>query len=185
MNNKKITAIVLGVLFIGLVVSALFASTYALYSTDAYGSNPNNYSTATLSIEAVSKSETISLTNAIPMSDEDGVLTTPYVFTIKNSSTVGYQFDVKLLSTGTKETTFLPQYIKIQVDDGEVTTLDNLSDGIIKQRVVLTAGQSIDISIRTWLSMDEDNSYYNTPNTELGKSFNSQIVISGQAVYAG
>ena len=175
MKNKKTTVIVLSILSIGLVVSALFTTTYALFSSDAYGTNLNTYSTGMLSIEASSKSDTISLTNALPMTDEDGVETTPYVFTIKNTGTVNYRFNVKLLSTGTESDTFLPQYIKLQIDDGEVSTLSELN-GVIKSDVILNAGDSVDISIRAWLSWE-------TPNTELGKSFNSQIVTSGQAVY--
>lgn len=33
------------------------------------------------------------------MTDEEGIETTPYVFSIKNTGNVDYKFDVKLLST--------------------------------------------------------------------------------------
>ena len=80
------------------------------------------------------------------------------------------------MSTGSSSTTIGSQYIKLKVDDGSVTTLSSLSNGIIKKDVTLAAGESIDISVRVWLSIS-------TPNSQIGKTFNSKIVIDGQAVY--
>ena len=173
-KKKKVTTIILVVLCIGLVISLLSATTYALFSVDVYGTNPNNYSTGMLSIEAKSKSEIISLTSALPMTDDDGKSTNPYVFTIKNTGNLDYEFDVKLLSTSSN--TFSSDYIRLQVDDGEVATLSSLTNSIIKSKVNLAAGESVDISLRVWLSID-------TPNTELGKNFECKIVTDGQAVY--
>ena len=169
-RNKKITIVVL---VVGLVISLWNASTYALFSSDVYNANYDSYSTGLLSITAKSKSENVSLTNALPISDDEGKQSTPYVFTIKNEGNLDYQFDVKLLSTSSN--TFSPQYIKLQIDDGDVTTLSSVNS-VIKDDITLLAGESVDISIRIWLSID-------TPNTEIGKSFESQIVIDGQAVY--
>ncbi len=176
MKHKKIIVVSVILLAISFIVIALSNSTYALFSNDSYGANTNAYSTGMLMIEASSKSENISLSNALPMSDEEGLRTNPYVFTIKNIGNLDYLFDVKLLSTGATGTAFSPQYIKLQIDNGSVTTLANLTNGKIKSNITLLAGKSIDISIRVWLSID-------TPNTELGKSFNSKIVTDGQAVY--
>jgi len=177
MKNKKITVIVLSVLSIGLMLSALFTGTYALFSIDAYGVNPNDYSTGLLSITADSKSDTISLTNAIPITDEEGTQSTPYVFTIKNLGNLDYQFDVKLLSTASDSTTFPSSLIKLQIDDGEVTTLAALDDSKLNSSsIILPAGESIDISIRVWLSIDTTNEY-------LGRTFESKIVADGQAIY--
>lgn len=176
MKNKKVVSIVFIILSIALVVIALVTSTYALFSTDSYGANPNSYSTGLLLIEANSKSENISLTSALPMTDSEGVLSTPYVFTITNTGNLDYEFNIELHSTGDENTTFLPQYIKLQIDNGDVVTLGELPGGVIKSNVLLLAGESIDISIRAWLSI-------NTPNTELGKTFNSKIVTNGKAVY--
>lgn len=174
MNKRKVTKIVLSILFIGLIISGLVTITYSLFSVDVYGTNTNDYSTGLLSIEVSSKSDKISLTNTLPMTDEEGLQTTPYVFTIKNTGNLDYQFDVELLSTSSNS--FSSQYIKLQIDDGDVTTLAE-NNGVIKENVVLLAGESIDISIRIWLDID-------TPNTELGKSFESDIAITGQAIYS-
>ena len=153
---------------------AITTTTQSYFNKDNYAKNPTEYQTGLLSIEAVSKSNNISLDNTLPMSDDDGLQTTPYVFTIKNNGNIDYKFNVKLLSTS--ENTFSPEYIKLKIDDEEIKTLSSLTNSIIKQDVILPAGETIDISIRVWLSSD-------TKNTEIGKTFNSKIVIDGQSVY--
>ena len=110
------------------------------------------------------------------MSDSEGETTTPYTFTIKNIGNLDYKFDVKLLSTAGSDITIDSRYIKVKVDDGSPATLSSLSNSIIKSDITLASGESIDISIRVWLSSD-------TPNTQIGKVFNSKIVTDGQVVY--
>ena len=175
-KNKKKIIIGVIVLAISLIGISLINSTYSLFYHEDTASNTDAYSTGLLSIIASSKGENISLSNALPMSDSEGEATTPYTFTIKNIGNLDYEFNVKLLSTGDSSTTIGSQYIKVKVDDGSPATLSSLTSSIIKSDVTLAAGESIDISIRVWLSSD-------TPNTQIGKVFNSKIVTDGQAVY--
>ncbi len=175
-KNKKKIIIVVIVLAISLIGFSLLNSTYSLFYHEDIASNSDNYSTGLLSITATGKGDSISLTNTLPMSDAEGAATTAYTFTIKNIGNLDYKFKVKLLSTGDSSTTIDSQYIKVKVDNDSVTTLSSLSNSIIKNNITLSAGQSIDISIRVWLSS-------NTPNTQIGKTFNSKIVTDGQAVY--
>lgn len=175
-KNKKKIIIGVIVLAISLIGISLINSTYSLFYHEDTASNTDAYSTGLLSIIASSKGENISLSNALPMSDSEGEVTTPYTFTIKNIGNLDYKFNVKLLSTGDSSTTIDSRYIKVKVDDGSPATLSSLTSSIIKSDVTLAAGESIDISIRVWLSND-------TPNTQIGKVFNSKIVTDGQAVY--
>ena len=175
-KNKKKIIISIVILAIALIGFSLVNSTYSLFYHEETASNTESYSTGLLSIVASSKGETISLNNTLPISDTDGINTTPYTFTIKNIGNLDYKFNVKLLSTSSSDTTVDPQYIKIKIDDGGVTTLSSLTNSIIKSDITLAAGESIDISIRVWLSS-------NTPNSQIGKVFNSKIVTDGQAVY--
>ena len=175
-KNKKKIIIGIIVLAISLIGISLINSTYSLFYHEDTASNTDAYSTGLLSIIASSKGENISLSNALPMSDSEGEATTPYTFTIKNIGNLDYEFNVKLLSTGDSSTTIDSRYIKVKVDDGSLATLSSLTSSIIKSDVTLAAGESIDISIRVWLSSD-------TPNTQIGKVFNSKIVTDGQAVY--
>ena len=175
-KNKKKIIIVVIVLAISLIGFSLLNSTYSLFYHEDIASNSDNYSTGLLSITATGKGDSISLTNTLPMSDTEGAATTAYTFTIKNIGNLDYKFNVKLLSTGNSSTTIDSQYIKVKVNNDPATTLSSLSNSIIKNNITLSAGQSIDISIRVWLSS-------NTPNTQIGKVFNSKIVTDGQAVY--
>ena len=175
-KNKKKIIIVVIVLAISLIGFSLLNSTYSLFYHEDIASNSDNYSTGLLSITATGKGDSISLTNTLPMSDAEGAATTAYTFTIKNIGNLDYKFNVKLLSTGDSSTTIDSQYIKVKVDNDPATTLSSLSNSIIKNNITLSAGQSIDISVRVWLSS-------NTPNTQIGKIFNSKIVTDGQAVY--
>ena len=148
MNEKKITFIILGVLVVGLIISGLSSATYALFSVDNYGTNKENYSTGLLAIEAKSKSDTISLSNALPMTDEDGLETNPYVFTIKNIGNLDYEFDVRLLSTGSEETSFPPNLIKVQINDGEVMTLQELSINFLESYSTINSSSNVIILVR-------------------------------------
>lgn len=176
MKNKKKIIIVVAAIAVSLIGFSLLNSTYSLFYHEETSKNTERYSTGTLSITASSKGSTISLSDALPVEDSVGSTSTPYTFTISNTGNLNYKFNIKLLSTGSSSTTIGSQYIKLKVDDGSVTTLSSLSNGIIKKDVTLAAGESIDISVRVWLSIS-------TPNSQIGKTFNSKIVIDGQAVY--
>ena len=176
MKNKKKIIIVVAAIAVSLIGFSLLNSTYSLFYHEETSKNTEGYSTGTLSITASSKGSTISLSDALPVEDSVGSTSTPYTFTITNTGNLNYKFNIKLLSTGSSSTTIGSQYIKLKVDDGSVTTLSSLSNGIIKKDVTLAAGESIDISVRVWLSIS-------TPNSQIGKTFNSKIVIDGQAVY--
>lgn len=172
-RKKVLLGIIISiVLAVTAIVIFLLSSTSALFTHKDTNTRKNNYNTGILSITAISKSDTISLDNTLPISDEQGVAQEPYIFTIKNNGNVDYQFDIQLLSTTAN--TFDPQYIKIKVDDDEVTTLSALTDSKIKTNLVLAAQQSIDVSLRVWLAS-------NTPNSQIGKTFTSQLVINGIA----
>ena len=174
-NKKKIIIIVL-IILIALISFSLVNSTYSLFYHEDVSQNTEGYTTGTLSITASSKGDNISLSNALPVTDSVGSSSTPYTFTVTNTGTLNYKFNIKLLSTGSSSTTIDSRYIKLKVDDGAVSTLSTLTNGIIKNDITLAAGESIDINVRVWLDI-------NTPNTQIGKTFNSKIVIDGQAVY--
>ena len=172
MNKKaKIAVIITSII---LVIIALTTSTYALFTSQQRAANKSTYTTGLLSVSATSKTNSISLSGELPKSDDEGISSTPYTFTITNNGNLDYKFDIKLMSTS--DNPISSSYIKVKIDDGSVTTLSQLTNNIIKENVVLSAGQSIDVSIRVWLSIT-------TPNTEIGKTFTSKIVTDGEAVY--
>ena len=169
--NKKILVITFSIV---LVLITMTIGTYSLFYKEHTATNPSSYSTGLLQIEALSLSDNISLDNALPQTDEDALAEEPYIFSIKNTGNIDYKFNVKLLSTSSN--TINPNYIKIKVDDNNPVLLSSLTNSIIKQDIIVKAKESINITLRVWLSID-------TPNTEIGKTFTSQIVIDGQSIY--
>lgn len=174
MRKKKALIITTFLVFVIGVAIFVLTGTNALFTSKQISSRKSDYNTGLLSIEASSISDTISLEDALPITDEEGKKLEPYIFTIKNKGNIDYQFDVQLLSES--DNTFSPEYIKLIIDDGEVTTLSTLTESKIKTDVILKAGDNIDISIRIWL--DE-----NTPNSEITKTFASKLVINGIAIH--
>lgn len=173
-KKKLVLGITISLLLVTIAIVISLSSTNALFSNRDTSTRRNNYNTGILSVTAVSKTDTISLNNTLPMTDEEGEKQKPYIFTIKNNGNVDYQFDVQILSTDNGNI-FDSQYIKIKVDNDETVTLNELEDSKVKTNLTLPAGEAIDISLRIWLDND-------TPNTQIGKSFTSELVINGLAV---
>ena len=170
MKKKEILLII----SIFLVVLILFSSSYALlFKSDQ--TDKQSYATGVLSITSEATNNSVTLNNALPMSDTDGASSTPYTFKITNTGNLSYKFNVMLLST-TTENQISAEYIKVKVNDNAPVKLNSLTNGVILSNITLKPEAFVEISLRVWL--DES-----TPNTEIGKSFNAKITTSGEAVY--
>ena len=77
------------------VVVSLSDTTYSLFlkadTTDDF-----NYNTGILDLQVI-EDEQITLQNVFPMIDSEGIKTEAYTLTIKNTGTLPYQFDLKML----------------------------------------------------------------------------------------
>lgn len=166
---RKNIILALAILF---VVVSLSGTTYSLFfqseTTEEF-----NYNTGNLDLQFV-EDEKIKLANAFPIVDSEGVKSEPYKLTVKNTGSVAYMFDLRML-TSTDENTIDTKYIKVQVNDSFPKTLYNIS-GTIASSVILYPGEEITYNIKIWLD-------YNTPNQELGKVFEAKVVTSGESFY--
>ena len=165
---------ILLIISIFVVVLILFSSSYALLFKSNQ-TDKQEYTTGMLEITSETLSGSVTLNNPLPMSDSDGENTTPYVFRITNTGNLTYKFNIMLLST-TTDNQISSNYIKLKVNTDTPVKLNSLTDGIILSNITLKPGKSIDVTLRVWLSED-------TPNTEIGKTFNAKITTEGQAVY--
>ena len=165
---------ILLIISIFVVVLILFSSSYALLFKSNQ-TDKQEYTTGMLEITSETLSGSVTLNNPLPMSDSDGENTTPYVFRITNTGNLTYKFNIMLLSTTTNNQ-ISSNYIKLKVNSESITTLNSLTDGVILSNITLKPGKSIDVTLRVWLSE-------NTPNTEIGKTFNAKITTEGQAIY--
>ena len=165
---------ILLIISIFVVVLILFSSSYALLFKSNQ-TDKQEYTTGMLEITSETLSGSVTLNNPLPMSDSDGENTTPYVFRITNTGNLTYKFNIMLLSTTTNNQ-ISSNYIKLKVNTDTPVKLNSLTDGIILSNITLKPGKSIDVTLRVWLSED-------TPNTEIGKTFNAKITTEGEAIY--
>ena len=166
-KDKKIIMIILSIILVIIVMSS---TTYALFFKTHTLDNTESYTAGILDI-TVKEGSKLSLTNTLPMTDEEGAKTTPYTFTITNNGNISYTFDLKMLSTTTSNQ-INSKYIKVKLDDNEPVLLSSISSGIIANDLKLDPGKSVTMSVRIWLDI-------NTPNTEIGKKFSAKIVTDG------
>lgn len=168
-KTKRHYIMALAIMF---VVVSLSGPTYSLFinvdETDEF-----TYSTGNLELQFI-EDEQISIQSAFPMIDSDGFKTTPYSLTIKNTGSLPYLFDLKMLSS-TDDNVIDMQYIKYQVNDGKTSTL-YASNNVIMPNVLLYPEEEITFNVRVWLDIS-------TPNAELGKTFVAKLATSGQSTY--
>ena len=169
--KKKILFLIISIF---LVILILFSSSYALlFKVDE--TDKQSYKTGILDITSESLSGSVTINNQLPMSDSDGENSTPYIFRITNKGNLSYKFNIMLLST-TTDNQIEAQYIKVKVNEDEPIKLNSLTNGIILSDITLKPNEYIDVTLRVWLDI-------NTPNTQIGKTFNAKITTEGQAIY--
>jgi hypothetical protein len=169
----------LAIIAILILVMLFIGSSYALWKVTKYQNGVNVVETGCFSLAFSEQSSSINLTNAYPISDEKGLKTTPYVFTLTNTCTVEAEYNVylnalKVLDTESKS---------IKIDDSLIrysfgsttTTTDTLSSATlnddsssysnfdykddIASSYILASGtlkqnESIQYSLRLWIGED-------------------------------
>ena len=133
---KRHYIMALAILF---VVVSLSGTTYSLFinvdTTEEF-----NYNTGILDLKLI-EDEQINIENAFPMIDSDGLKTTPYKLTIKNTGTLPYLFDLKMMSS-IEENVLDMKYIKFQVNNGKTNTL-YATNNIIASNIMLYPEEEI------------------------------------------
>lgn len=174
-GDSKVRLVVTGVISIVLVSVLMLGSTYSLFTTSNVDEDLNVYKTGNLDVTYTLSSDNIKLTDSTPTSLDDSVYIEPYRITINNSGNVPYMFDI-LLTDSTATDVINYEYIMTQVGKLDVRRLSDCTDSIIKEDVIVPAGESVDVDVRVFLSDD-------IKNTELGKSFYAKLSVDGVAVY--
>ena len=166
-KTKKTYILALAVLF---VFVSLSETTYSLFlksdTTDEF-----NYNTGVLDLKFISN-EQVELDNVFPIMDSEGSKLQPYLLTLKNTGTIPYLYDLKMVAN---DNSIDYRYIKFKVDNNLPHSLAN-TNGIIASNNIIYPGEEVTFKINIWLD-------YNTPNSELGKSFSAKIVTSGSSTY--
>lgn len=170
-KNKIILVIIL--ILISLI--ALVGSSYALL-TKSFKSKKLSMQVGTLKID-FADSNIISMTNAAPMTDEDGLKTTPYTFTITNTGDIKAYYTVSNEEelANTLDTSYLR--IKLIGDDGYDSGVKTVKDlGTETYRLIneteLAVGKTVTYKLYMWISSDAGNNIQD-------KVYKSKIVVNG------
>ena len=151
-ENKK--AIVILIL---LLITVCVGISYALWTVTLSQQSENKIATSCLNIEILKESEEIVLENAFPITDEEGMKTTPYTFTIRNTCDTFIDYEVSLAMSNA--TTLNSKYVAVVLDYNEIktldtyesTTIDGYKEGRILQKGSLSQGDEVTYNLRLWL----------------------------------
>ena len=170
-KNKIILIIIL--ILISLIV--LVGSSYALL-TKSFKSKKLSMEVGTLKID-FAEGNAISMDNAAPMTDADGLKTTPYTFTITNSGDFNVYYTVSNEEelSNTLDTSYLR--MKLTGSDGYdsgIKTVKELGTETYKlvDETLLATGKSVTYELRMWISQDAGNDIQD-------KIYKSKIVVNG------
>ena len=182
-NNKRIVVALL------LIVVTMLGISYGYWQSVKTQTGTNRGGTVCFDLE-FDETIGISLLNAIPMTDEKGLETTPYTFTITNMCTVYavYQVNLESLIIESPETAINPKFIKavldynnpyIVTDYKEVET--TLVDADSSYKMItggLATGDHVTYNLRIWLDYETElDDLPGISDEETEYAFRSKIVI--------
>ena len=171
MKNKKIIILIILIL---ISILTLIGSSYALL-TKTFTSNKLSVEVGTLKVD-FTEGNAINLDNTKPMSDSDGLNTTPYTFTITNSGTIEsyYTISNEEDTNNTLDTTYLKY--KLVSNDGYDSGIKRLKDigtgtyRIVDERALLKS-KSVTYKLYLWIASDASNAIQN-------KIYKSKIIVN-------
>ena len=165
---------------LGVTIISL-GSAYAVFTSVSKSADYNVIKVGTLNIDFGSdSSNTINLTGQYPMSDEEGLKLTPYVFTITNTGTLAADYEVFIQD----DTDMIEQdncsgnqlnkdYIRYKLDTGSPANLSSIAGSNYKIATgSLEAGGSVTYTLYVWIREGVGNDVLN-------KHYHGKIVVNG------
>ncbi len=122
MERKKY--IIISVIVISISIIALIGTSYALLTMSIEGEKEISLTAGILKVD-FSEGNNINLDNAAPMSDTQGLKTTPYTFTITNTGNIDAYYHISLEEDSNN--TLSNRYVKMKM-----TGTNGYDSGIIK-----------------------------------------------------
>ena len=185
-KEKKKRTILYGLL---VTVLVLIGVTYAYYRITKTQTNSNVIGTRTcLDTTLTEETSEIALSDAFPISDEDGLKQTPFTFTIKNNCNSYVKVTIALVSeyrTSANTAYLKDNYVKSNLstkgtNDGSSVILSTLSLGEVNTNtegyVLKTTGlknkEAKSFDLRLWLDSETTN------EQGLNKTWKGKIVVS-------
>ena len=179
-KNKKlmITLGVVGIIFLVIGV------TYGFWKLVIEQPIDNQIRSKCFHLEFLEEKDTnIQLKQAYPISDEDGKKLVPYQFTIKNECSEKAKYTIRLEVSN--DTNFDGKYLKVLLNSGKVTKLneltetapklDNMKTSYILEEMVINGGEEKTYELRIWIDggVSPDN------QEVMNKMFSGKIHVEG------
>ncbi|MDY2892840.1 MAG: hypothetical protein SOT41_03570 [Candidatus Faecisoma sp.] len=176
--KKKIIILIILIL---ISILTLIGSSYALL-TKKFTSKKLSVEVGTLKVD-FTEGNAITMDNVVPMTDENGMNTTPYTFTITNSGTIDsyYTISNEEDSNNTLDTTYLKY--KLVSNDGYDSGIKRLKDigtgtyRIVDERALLKS-KSVTYKLYLWIASDAGNDIQN-------KIYKSKIIVNSTSNRVG
>ena len=124
MKRKK----VLIILLVLLGIMSIVGISYARWLFTSKQRNFNTLGSKCFELTMMNETEGITLNKTYPISDEEGLSTTGYTFTIKNTCNTYATYEVNLEDMLVEEKRLSGEYIKVSINDGTPVNLKNLEE---------------------------------------------------------
>ena len=173
MNKKKY--IIISVIVISISIIALLGTTYALLTMTIEGDKKITLTAGILKVD-FTEGNNINLDNIAPMTDKQGLKTTPYTFTITNTGNINAYYHVSLEEDSNN--TLSNNYLKMRLTndkgyDSGIVKVNNYGTGTfdVMNEQILEPSDNTTYTLWMWLDEDADNSAQ-------GKIYQSKIVVT-------
>ena len=173
MTRKKY--IIISVVIILISIIALIGSSYAILTMTIEGDKKISVTAGILKVD-FTDGNYINLDNAAPVTDKQGLKTSPYTFTITNTGNINAYYHVSLEEEATN--TLTHNYLKMRLtndkgyDSGVVYVSDyEASEMEIMSEQTLEPEDKVTYTLWMWLD-------YNADNSAQGKEYKSKIVVT-------
>ncbi len=173
MSKKKY--IIISVVVILISVLALVGASYALLTMTIEGDKEMTLRAGILKVD-FSEGDNINLINASPMSDKEGLKTTPYTFTVTNTGNINAYYHVSLEEDSNN--TLSNSYLKMKLTgsngyDSGIIKVNNYGVGTFEiiGEDVLEPSDEVTYTIRLWLDEKAGNEVQ-------GTIYQSKIVVT-------
>ncbi len=172
--KKEYFYLIMSFLFLCIFLGVVGIS-YAFLTTTAKGKQYVMY-TGNLEVEYQKKTDTINIENAYPMTNQQGLDTTPHTFTVTNTGNVTAKYQIRLeLEENVKNQVPLNNIkMSFQMNnesESEPILLSNLETNLVfTKNVLIKPGESHTYGMKLWIDI-------NAGNEIQGKTFSARVVV--------
>lgn len=175
--KRQATIILVSVI---VMVVIILGTSYALFMKVDESTNTQVVESGSLSIQFLSKSQTIT-TQSIPLEDDEGLSTEGYSFSVTNNGTLDYKYNIYVINVANTPVSY--DYLMYSIDGSTpalLSTLTSQTDGLLMKEngFVAAKGKTGDVTthnIKVWISSD-------APTSIAGQKISLKVIVSGEAV---